>query len=197
MPSPIAHAAAGYAIYKLLTRRKVGGNLWRIGPLPIILIIAIALSFLPDFDFAPGILIGDYDAFHNSYSNSIIVGLLLALLVGLVARISRRPQPFFWLLITFLAYELHVLMDYFGAGRGAMLFWPITDERYVSPVKLFYGLHRSDGLWSIRHLWTVLTEAIFAVALIVLANLLERSNISSFIARALGKSAPLDKESAT
>jgi inner membrane protein len=179
LPSPLAHAAAGYAICKVATSRKIGTTFRRIGPLPILLAIIVILSFLPDFDFIPGIIVGDYDAFHNSYSNSLIVGLLLALLIGFIARINKSARFIVWFLIILAAYELHVLMDYFGADRGAMLFWPLTEERFVSPVKLFYGLHRSDGLWSIRHVWTVLTEAVFAAVVVLLVNFLWRPKASS------------------
>jgi inner membrane protein len=49
-----------------------------------------------------------------------------------------------------------------------MLFWPFTQQRFSSPVTLFYGLHWSKGLFSIDHVWTVLTEGLFiAVVLLV------------------------------
>ena len=35
---------------------------------------------------------------------------------------------------------------------------------------LFYGLHRSDGWISIRHLWTLLTESAFALVVYVAAR---------------------------
>lgn len=165
MPSPIAHAVAGYAIYKLFARRHIKGSSVKFGPLPILLGIAVLLSFLPDFDLIPGFLLGDYDQFHNSYSNSLFTGIVVALMISLIL-FRRSPAGFrFWFLFALLAYVLHVIMDYFGAGRGVMLFWPITDERFISPVKLFYGLHRSDGFFSIRHVWTFLTEMVFVLVL--------------------------------
>ena len=45
-----------------------------------------------------------------------------------------------------------------------MLFWPLTDSRYLPPLLLFYGLHWSDGLFSVNHVITLVTE----VALILL-----------------------------
>lgn len=196
LPSPIAHAATGYAIYRIIASRKTETNVRRIGPLPIMLVIVVTLSFLPDFDFIPGILVGDYDAFHNSYSNSIIVGFLLALLIGLVTSTGKRARFTFWFLVALIAYELHVLMDYLGAGRGTMLFWPLTEQRYISPVQLFYGLHRSDGLWSIRHVWTVVTETIFVIFVFILTGFLWRQNAASSSTGSYGEKVPADEESA-
>ncbi len=141
------------------------------GPISWTLVIIVTLSFLPDFDFLPGIIIGDYDAFHNSYSNSIFIGFGLSFLVGLFGGFSKKSRFFPWFLIVLFAYELHVVMDYFGNERGTMLLWPITADRYHPPIKLFYGFHRSDGLWSINHLWTVITEAGFATLVFILMNI--------------------------
>ena len=38
------------------------------------------------------------------------------------------------------------------------LSWPLSEERFRSSFELFYGLHWSDGLISIYHLYTVFTE---------------------------------------
>lgn len=140
----------------------------KIGPIPLLMVLVGTISFLPDFDFIPGLIIGDYDTLHNSYSNSFIIGLFLALTAGLFGSITKQYRFSLGFLIVFLTYESHVLMDYLGAGRGTMLFWPITDSRYVSPIQLFYGLHRSDGLWSVRHIWTFLTEVLFAIAVFLI-----------------------------
>jgi membrane-bound metal-dependent hydrolase YbcI (DUF457 family) len=195
LPSPIAHAAAGYALYKFLNGRKLLTNLRRSSPLPWLLFIFIILSFLPDFDFLPGIVAGDYDAFHNSYSNSLLVGFGLALLIGLVGGVTKRSRFLPWFLTTLLAYEIHVVMDFFGNERGTMLLWPLTSERYQPPIRLFYGFHRSDGLWSISHLWTVITEMVFAVIVFTLVNFREPGKGFANLAGVLRFSRRLDQES--
>ncbi len=56
-------------------------------------------------------------------------------------------------------------MDAFTIGRGVMILWPFSIDRYASPVSLFYGVHWSDGWVSVRHLWTMVTElALLAAA---------------------------------
>ncbi len=70
-----------------------------------------------------------------------------------------------WGAMILLCFELHVLMDLFTIGRGVKVLWPLSDARYSPPIKLFYGLHWSDGWLSVRHLWTLLSEAAFAAVI--------------------------------
>jgi peptidoglycan/LPS O-acetylase OafA/YrhL len=55
-----------------------------------------------------------------------------------------------------------------------MLFWPLSAARFESPVKLFYGLHWSDGLVSVKHIWTLLNELAFALIAVLATYFLER-----------------------
>jgi hypothetical protein len=48
-----------------------------------------------------------------------------------------------------------------------MMFWPLTDTRFASPIKIFYGLQWGLGWFSIWHLWTVFTEALFGLVVIL------------------------------
>jgi inner membrane protein len=170
MPSPIGHAVAGYAIYKICAVRYPERAAPRIGPVPRLLAATVGLSLLPDLDFLPGLLVGDFDRYHNAISHSLFFGVVVALLIGTLMWLIGRSHFLFWFGLTLLCYELHVIMDFFIDGRGVMLLWPLSPDRLKSPVKLFYGLHRSDGWVSIRHLWTLLTELVFAVFVILTMN---------------------------
>ncbi len=108
--------------------------------------------------------------------NSLFVGLCVSLLIASLIWLRWRAGFRFWLVLSLLCYELHVLADYLTWGRGVMLFWPFTPERFAPPVYLFYGLHWSDGLFSVRHLWTVLTELGFAAVLLAALELRSRWN---------------------
>lgn len=178
MPSPIAHAAAGYAVYRLIPKQKVEKVTGKRGSTPLLL-LALALSFLPDIDFLPGLLVGHFDQFHNTISNSLFSGLLVALLFGILLWLKERRHFMFWFTFTLLCYELHVIMDYFTLGRGVMLFWPFTAERFQPAFNLFYGLHRSDGWLSVRHLWTLLTETIFSTVILFALRLTREDRIET------------------
>jgi membrane-bound metal-dependent hydrolase YbcI (DUF457 family) len=187
MPSPIAHAAMGYLIYRVSRRmiastpphndgnaapipdeRSVPVITCRLAGIPVLLLATVGFSLLPDLDSIPGFILDDLGRFHNNFMHSFFFGAIIALLAGTGIHLYQRQGFWHWFLIALACYEMHIIMDYFTGGRGVMLLWPFSMERYSSPVALFYGLHWSEGLISTSHIWTVLSEAIFALAIIIL-----------------------------
>jgi len=55
-----------------------------------------------------------------------------------------------------------------------MLFWPFTQNRFASPIKIFYGLQWGLGWFSVWHLWTIITELLFVVVIIAAENSFDR-----------------------
>jgi membrane-bound metal-dependent hydrolase YbcI (DUF457 family) len=157
MPSPIIHVAFGCLIYRSLRSRIDGvrpGLLWS----------AVALSVLPDIDAAVGILGGDLGAYHNDMMSSPAFAFLVAAAVGAIGW-WRGSEFRFWFILAIACYLIHILLDYLTVGGGVMLLWPLSEAHFGSPIALFYGLHRSDGWISIRHLYTVVSE--FATLLVI------------------------------
>jgi hypothetical protein len=68
-------------------------------------------------------------------------------------------------------------MDALTAERGVMMFWPLTDARFASPIKIFYGLQWGLGWFSVWHLWTVFTEALFGLIVILGMNYFDKRKI--------------------
>jgi len=185
MPSPIAHTTAGYVVYRLSRARRPEESLGQVGPFPRLLILTVGLSLLPDIDSIAGLLLGDFGRYHNGPSHSLFVGLAAALLVGGIAWRARRAGFFHWFGIALVCYHLHIIFDFFTIGRGVLLFWPLTSDRFQSPVKLFYGLRWSDGLISLSHVWTLLSELGFALLVVLGMHLLERKK-SHFLSKRRG-----------
>ena len=158
MPSPIAHVAMGYLVYRTFRSRTPEEASQRLGPLPRDLVATMAMSLAPDLDAVPGILFRDLGRFHNNFMNSIIFGLAFALGVGAVSWINKRSGFKRWFTIALVSYETHVLMDFFTPGRGLLLLWPFSSERFAPPFKLFYGFRWSQGLISPKHIVTLVTE---------------------------------------
>jgi inner membrane protein len=158
VPSPIAHLGVGYVIYHVFRGRGPGPACMWPAPLPRLLMATAALSMLADLDAVPGLLTGELPRFHNHATHSLAAAVVTALVVGSVVWWKQRTGFRYWFGVALLSYGAHVLMDFFSPGRGVMLLWPYSVDRFSSPVKLFYGLHWSDGWVSVRHLWTVATE---------------------------------------
>lgn len=174
MPSPLAHTTAGYAVYRLLRRRRSDGEpqVWR---LPLILLVTLVFSILPDFDTVAGILAGDIGRYHNQGTHSLVVGLLVALLFAVLLARGRMHAFKAWFPPLLLSYELHVLMDVVTLGeRGVMLLWPLSSARFDVPFTLFYGVRWSEGIFAWQHLVTLATEALFALLVLGGLYLLER-----------------------
>jgi membrane-bound metal-dependent hydrolase YbcI (DUF457 family) len=175
MPSPIAHLAAGYAIYSLSRTLSPQGELRQVGPFPGLLVFTAGLSLLPDIDSIAGLLTGDFGRFHNNLTHSLLLGLGIAFTIGVLMHWRRGSGFWYWMTLAGLCYDLHVVMDWTTDGRGVMALWPITAQRFLAPVTLFYGLHWSDGLFSERHLITLATELGFvALVLFVLHGIWPR-----------------------
>jgi len=175
MPSPIAHIAAGVAIYRLRPRRGASHDhrLRLLGA-------CIGLSLLPDLDAAVGIALGNLGRYHNNLAGSPAFGALVALAVAGGVSLVRRGWARPALTLTFVCYEVHVLMDFLTFGRGVMLLWPLSTERFAPPFHLFFGLRWSHGLASTLHVVTIVTELLFAVALFIsLRWLLQRRDSRS------------------
>ena len=177
MPSPVAHTAIGYVIYRLVRRDKAQRlHFWEekfMGLFPYSLLYTIGISLLPDLDALAGLIYHDFGRFHNNGTHSLFVGLAFSLVIAAVFYWSRRQGFLSWFLITLLGYELHVIMDFltFG-GRGVMLFWPLLTNRFQSPILVFYGVRWSEGLFTFQHVITIATELVFVIAVVLLLKLL-------------------------
>lgn len=174
MPSPIAHTTMGYVIHRLYRGRGPKRSLRQLGPLPGLLLLAAGLSLLPDIDSIAGILLQDFGRYHNNGSHSLFVGLAVAVAIGSLVWWRKQSGFVYWFGLVLLCYQFHIILDFFTVGRGVMLFWPLSAARFESPVKLFYGLHWSDGLVSVKHIWTLLNELAFALIAVLATYFLER-----------------------
>ncbi|MCB8981748.1 MAG: metal-dependent hydrolase [Ardenticatenaceae bacterium] len=172
MPSPIAHFAVGYAIYKVTQKRirPFSTAFAGIKPRRFLLPALLISSILPDLDFVPGLLSGQFDRYHNMIAHSLIFGVIVALIASAAIWLIQKTGFVSWFLLVSACYELHVIMDYFTLGRGVMMFWPFSSVRYLPPFLLFYGVHRSEGWLSIQHVWTLVTELGFVVLLNLLVH---------------------------
>jgi inner membrane protein len=131
----------------------------------------LAFAILPDVDAILGLLSGDFGRYHNNGTHSLLLGLGVAFLGAGLIWLKERQGFLIWFLAAWLSYASHVILDIFTiGGRGVMLLWPLSDQRYESSIKLFFGVRWSEGFFSIEHLWTLGSELILLlVVLLVLA----------------------------
>lgn len=175
MPSPIAHLGAGYAIYRY-SRRKLPENRANLWKFPFQMLTIMGLSLLPDLDIIPAIIFRDMQGYHNNFSHSLLLGIPVALFLAAVLRPIYHSDFWLWFLICLISYDAHVVMDALTSERGVMMFWPLSQSRFVSPVRIFYGLKWGFGWFSIWHLWTIFTESLFVLVLMSVVNYFDKRN---------------------
>ena len=171
MPSPIAHLGAGYAIYQLY-RYRLPPAQRRVWKLPLQPAMVAGLSMLPDLDIIAAAVFRDTEKYHNNFSHSLLLGVPAAFLLAGIFYTVYRSGLWLWFGVSFVSYESHILMDALTAERGVMMLWPLTQARFVSPIRIFYGLQWGLGWFSPWHLWTVLTESLFVMIVVVAAHYL-------------------------
>jgi hypothetical protein len=181
MPSPIAHLAAGYAIYRL-SKNKLPQRVGSVSKIPIALMLIAVLSILPDLDFLVGLLFGDIESFHNNLSHSLLIGLPVALVASCIMYLWYRSHFWVWFAVSLIAYDLHAILDLFSGERGVMLLWPVIQDRFVSPIRLFYGVQWGLGFFTPWHLVTILSETLFLIFVLFLIDRLEKRGGSRRIA---------------
>jgi membrane-bound metal-dependent hydrolase YbcI (DUF457 family) len=174
MPSPIAHIATGYVLYRLSERSAPPLARQSVGPIPAGMLASMGFSLVADLDSVIGVVTGDFARFHNTLTHSLFIalGASLAFATFMLWRFGGGFR--YWLYLALAAYVLHILMDSASVSRGVMAFWPFSSERFLFPVTIFYGLHWSDGLISPKHIVTFLTEAGFAAILILISRVAAR-----------------------
>lgn len=173
MPSPVAHLGAGYVIYRQ-SKNRLPEDRRRFWVIPLQVVAVAALSLLPDLDTIPAVLFGDMQRYHNNISHSLFFAIPVALVCAGLFTLVYRSNFWTWFFVSLVSYEIHIIMDFFTAERGVMLFWPLLEARFASPVKLFMGLQWGLGWFSIWHLWTFLTEGIFCLVVIFLSVQFEK-----------------------
>jgi len=173
MPSPIAHLGAGYAIYRYY-RHRLPQDHRRFWKFPLQMVMVIGLSMVPDLDVIPAILFRDMKAYHNNLSHSLLVAVPVAFLIAGIFHRIYRSNFWVWFVISLVSYDLHVIMDALTAERGVMMLWPLSQNRFASPVKLFYGLQWGLGWFSIWHLWTLFTELLFVLVVLAVVNYFDK-----------------------
>lgn len=154
MPSPVGHTLIGLAVaVPALVPRGSWATVLRgiVAKWPLLL-GAVVLANAPDFDYLPGILAGDLNAYHHYYTHTMGWAVLVAAGLWMVqlARDADRGWRLDLLLLLFLLLSSHLLADWLtDDGRppyGIMAWWPLDDRFTLSSAPVFMRLHKRE--WS-------------------------------------------------
>jgi len=144
------------------------------------LLFSVFAANAADLDFFPGLLAGDMNVYHHAATHSFGAAAMFALIVWAVARrFSQRAGRI--AVLGGLIYTSHVLVDYITEDSrspyGIPLFWPFSNEYYISPWTILGGVkHGVPGdslatvmghIFSWHNLKTLGLEAIVIVPVLV------------------------------
>ena len=134
MPTPVAHALAGTAVYFASRRRE---DLWLF---PAVVVSAC----FADLDFGLNFLTGEN--YHHYFTHSLGFASLFSLGTYVAARLAKRPEPGRDTLLVAIAYLTHMGLDLFSRDTsrpyGMELLWPFSERFVIAPLPLFDDIHR-------------------------------------------------------
>lgn len=148
MSLPVLHSLAGYGVFRIGAVGHSSSN-------KLFLLYCILLANLPDFDFLPGVIIGDASFFHRTFSHSLTACFLTALSGGLLWHLFARMSFLRATILSFVSYASHLMLDLTGVGpKGLQLMWPFSSTLYYGPRVDFsipiheHALEKATGLGS-------------------------------------------------
>jgi inner membrane protein len=150
MPSPVGHSLIGLALgLGVYLRRGTWGDLKpRVREAAAWLLAGVVLANVPDLDYLPGLLQGDFNAYHHGYTHSlgwiaVVGGGGWLLWRSWSPRVGLREAAF-----VFAALASHLVADWVTddgrAPYGIMALWPFRAGFTLSPATIFWRLHKKD-----------------------------------------------------
>ena len=170
MATPIGHSLLGIVFAKQFNKNISLRDAWKV------YFLAIVCANAPDFDFIPGLLIGEMHRYHQGITHSFVYAICIGLCAAIVApKLDIQRLKAF--MVGFFACCSHLLMDFFGRdGRepiGMPLFWPFLDSHWISPTPLLLGVRHGrpgdskeeiiQNLFSMHNAMGILFEIGFCV----------------------------------
>ncbi|MCG3204771.1 MAG: hypothetical protein KCHDKBKB_01488 [Elusimicrobia bacterium] len=188
MPSPIGHALLGAWVGWRGPSNKIFS--WWTG-------WGLFFALLPDFDFIPGLLMGEPFKYHRSITHSL--GFLLAISFGTFAVLKVAGIKKLWTMTFISAGALlsHLMADYFCVGEygsmGLPLFWPINSQYYSASVGIFIPLYSGERGQVISWVNLILLVLEFITGLLIVSGLSFGKRMPSWIFRKfLSKKDPIE-----
>jgi len=150
------------------------------------LMLFVILANFADTDYIPGYFIGNPNLFHHGMTHSFVFGIIVSSIVGLLYYAIKRESFFKMSIFMFLTYSSHLIMDYFGKDTrfpfGEQLFWPISDEYFLSSFYIFNDVHKASSsdiffqsLFSWHNLATIIQEILILTPILILIEYIRKT----------------------
>jgi membrane-bound metal-dependent hydrolase YbcI (DUF457 family) len=178
----LGHTLAGAVLAEWTARRPRGAPVSR----RTALVLCCVLANLPDLDFlASYLIIGDPRRLHGGVTHTLLFVLVGSLLFAVGRWFGSFGRTF---VLGGMALGSHLVLDFFAGqslgvadGWGVMLFYPFSESRLESPVKLLFGARHRDvrALLSRENAFALLWEAAVFLPLLWLSARNPRRSVES------------------
>jgi membrane-bound metal-dependent hydrolase YbcI (DUF457 family) len=177
MPTPIGHLFGGVICLffgkKIFVKNRV------------IIACAIIFAQLPDIDLLFGLVQGNPNQFHHTFTHSFVFVLCAGLLGGLIVNKLKVMQFRKSFVLFTISGVSHLLLDLLAldtsAPFGAPIFWPLSNSFYISPITIFSDVHRSSSshtFWASLFSWhnfeTILIEIMLLAPIVALLYIVRK-----------------------
>lgn len=149
MATPYGHTLVGWSLFNLFYPeadffKRKGAFVYGL--------IALGASF-PDLDFIPGLILGEPSRFHHGFFHSVGAAAGMALIAGILITLIQPRNSLIktggFVLVLILS---HLFLDFLTeAPKGFPLFWPFTENTFLSSISIFPRVERTWGhpeIWS-------------------------------------------------
>ncbi|PWT93242.1 MAG: hypothetical protein C5B54_02185 [Acidobacteria bacterium] len=180
MPSPVGHTLGAYAALVTLDPRWVQDrkrNLVALG-------LAFTFGTMADADFIVAEYSNNPALHHHFFTHSIPFAVGLMLVTILLLKLFRVRRPLWYGFMLGVAYGTHLLLDYFAQDGstpvGIPLLWPFTIRHFITPVNIFYSIHRGEftDLFSFHNFVAILIEILILLPIALLAHWYAKRRLS-------------------
>jgi inner membrane protein len=165
MPSPIAHSAAGYAIYKLHPKAK---SVFKPGATNLAVFYYVFVANAPDLDFIAQLFTAQ--KLHRGLTHSLSFAIFFSLLLSFIYLFFKGRKLRTFIVITLTLYCSHLCLDTLSPV-GLPLLEPISDSLFKFPITLFPNVHHSRGFLDSSHFIFISVETIYSILFISLTSL--------------------------
>jgi membrane-bound metal-dependent hydrolase YbcI (DUF457 family) len=146
VPSPLAHALAGFATHVLTAPADQIASRRRA-------LVTVGAALAPDLDLAWKLVDGVNH--HQAQGHSLGVGLLVAAAVAGASAAAGAPRPAGLGLAALLGWCSHLVLDMLNVDTsppiGLMALWPFSTAYLKSPWPLFLDIGRTLNWRTVRH----------------------------------------------
>lgn len=175
MSTPVGHTLFGWIIG---SHRKHSGTRSTF----FLFLAVFVFSNLPDMDLLFGLPSGNPNQYHHMWTHSIGFALLWGVLAGLVVRILNHQHSLKIGFFVFLLILSHLTLDFFtldkSAPYGMQLFWPVTEQYFLSPVTIFRDVYKASdsqlflsSLFCLHNVYTILFEIVILLPVYICIQL--------------------------